>query len=270
MLVSGCLPRDIDRIRARSVGWIGGETVGRRCLFVLIAMVATLVIFPSSVVRAISTAPPANWQVPSVVARVLPAVVSITTRQIERDQFNQPVPTRGLGSGVIVDRKGHILTNNHVVQGAEEIKVTLSDERTFRASLVGADAFTDLAVLRIDGKNLPTAPLGESRRLAVGETVIAIGNPLWIEGGPTVTVGVVSALQRSMEQPGLPMLHDLIQTDAAINAGNSGGPLLNLAGQVIGINTAVIESARGIGFAISTNTARPVLRQLIASGRIVR
>ena len=208
--------------------------------------------------------------VPRVVARALPAVVSITTRQIERDQFNQPVPTRGLGSGVIVDTRGHILTNSHVVEGAEDIKVTLSDERSFRAKLVGADAFTDLAVLKIDGKNLPTAPLGDSARLAVGETVIAIGSPLWIEGGPTVTVGVVSALGRSMEQPGLPMLHDLIQTDAAINPGNSGGPLVNLAGRVVGINTAVIPSAHGIGFAISVSTAKPVLAALIASGRIVR
>jgi serine protease Do len=239
-------------------------------VFVLIAMVGTLVLFQPGVPGKVYASNAGKGRLPAVVARVLPAVVSITTRQIERDQFNQPVPTRGLGSGVIVDREGHILTNNHVVEGAEEIKVTLSDERTFRAGLVGADAFTDLAVLRIDGKNLPTAPLGDSRRLAVGETVIAIGNPLWIEGGPTVTVGVVSALRRSMEQPGLPMLHDLIQTDAAINAGNSGGPLLNLAGQVVGINTAVIESAHGIGFAISTNTARPVLRQLIAEGRIVR
>ncbi len=156
-------------------------------VFLLIAMVATLVIFPSSAPREVSAAPPGKGQLPAVVARVLPAVVSITTRQIERDQFNQPVPTRGLGSGVIVDREGHILTNNHVVEGAEEIKVTLSDERTFRAGLVGADAFTDLAVLRIDGKNLPTAPLGDSRRLAVGERPSARrSSPLAIRSGSRV------------------------------------------------------------------------------------
>jgi S1-C subfamily serine protease len=208
--------------------------------------------------------------VPAMIARVLPAVVSITTRQIERDQFNQPVPTRGLGSGVIIDRRGYILTNSHVVADALEIKVTLTDERSFKGTLVGADPFTDLAVVRIDGKRLPIASLGDSARLAVGETVVAMGNPLWIEGGPTVTVGVVSALGRSMEQPGLPLLHDLIQTDAAINAGNSGGPLVNRAGRVVGINTAVIASAHGIGFAISVNTAKPVLAALIASGRVVR
>ena len=205
-----------------------------------------------------------------MVRRILPATVSITTRQIERDQFNQPVPRRGLGSGFIIDRRGHVLTNNHVVEGAEQIKVTLPDERAFRATLVGADRFTDLAVLKIEGKNLPTVPLGDSARLAVGETVIAVGSPLWIEGGPTVTVGVVSALGRSMEQDELPILHNLIQTDAAINAGNSGGPLLNLAGQVVGINTAIIASAHGIGFAISMNTAKPVLQELIANSRVSR
>ncbi len=208
--------------------------------------------------------------VPAIAARVLPSVVSITTRQIENDQFNDPVPKAGLGSGIIVDSRGFILTNNHVVAGAEVIKVTLSDERTFRATLIGADPFTDLAVLKIDGGKLRGAPLGDSAKLAVGETVVAIGSPLWIEGGPTVTVGVVSALGRSMEEPGLPTLHNLIQTDAAINPGNSGGPLLNLAGQVVGINTAIIPSAHGIGFAISINSAKPVMKTLIAGGRIVR
>ena len=208
--------------------------------------------------------------VPGMVARVLPSVVSITTRQIERDQFNQSVPTRGLGSGFIIDRQGHVLTNNHVTDGAEDIKVALTDGRVFRAVLVGADRFTDLAVLKIEGKSLPALPLGGSARLAVGETVVAIGSPLWIEGGPTVTTGVVSALGRSMEQPGLPTLHNLIQTDAAINPGNSGGPLLNLRGEVIGINTAVIAAAHGIGFAISSATAKPVIRELVAHGRMIR
>jgi S1-C subfamily serine protease len=208
--------------------------------------------------------------VPAMVARVVRAVVSITTRQIERDQFNQTVITRGLGSGVIVDRRGYILTNNHVVEGATQIKVTLPDERAFSAVLVGADRFTDLAVLRIEAPKLPVAILGDSSRIAVGEPVVAIGSPLWLEGGPTVTAGVVSALGRSMEDPGLPTLHNLIQTDAAINPGNSGGPLLNLAGRVIGINTAIIASAHGIGFAIDINTAKPVLKELIATGRVLR
>jgi len=208
--------------------------------------------------------------VPALVARVLPAVVSITTRQIERDQFDQPVVTPGLGSGIIVDRRGYILTNDHVVAGVEQIKVALADERTFPATLVGRDPFTDLAVLKIEGKNLPVATLGDSARLAIGETVVAIGNPLWIEGGATVTAGVVSGLGRSTEQEGLPVLHNLIQTDAAINPGNSGGPLVDLAGRVVGSNTAVIASAHGIGFAIPINSAKPVMKALIAEGRIAR
>ena len=208
--------------------------------------------------------------VPRIVARALPAVVSITTRQIEYNQFNQPASTRGLGSGFLLDRSGHVLTNNHVVEGAEEIKVALTDGRVFRAALVGADRFTDLAVLKIEGKDLPVLRLGASSKLAVGETVVAIGSPLWIEGGPTVTAGVVSALGRTMEQPGLPMLHNLIQTDAAINPGNSGVPLLNLRGEVVGINTAVIASAHGIGFAISTSTIKPIVTALLAHGRVVR
>jgi serine protease Do len=208
--------------------------------------------------------------VPSVLARAVPAVVSITTRQIDRDQFNQPVPTRGLGSGFIVDPRGYILTNAHVVDGAQEIKVGLADGRTFAGVLVGMDAFSELAVVKIAGRRLPVLALGDSARLAVGETVVAVGNPLWLEGGPTVTVGVVSALGRSMEEDGLPVLHGLIQTDAAINPGNSGGPLLNLRGHVVGINTALIASAHGIGFAISAATAKPVLGALIAGGRVVR
>jgi serine protease Do len=208
--------------------------------------------------------------VPAVVARSAPAVVSITTRQIEHDQFNQAVPTRGLGSGFIIDRRGYIVTNDHVVEGAEEIKVGLSDGRTFAGWLVGSDRFSDLAVVKISGARLPVLSLGDSGALRVGETVIAIGDPLWIEGGPTVTVGVVSALGRMMEQEGLPVLHNLIQTDAAINPGNSGGPLINLRGQVVGINTALIPSAHGIGFAISAATAKPVLEALISGGRVVR
>jgi serine protease Do len=212
-------------------------------------------------------------EVPRIVARALPAVVSITARRIERDQFNKSVPKAGLGSGVILDRHGHILTNNHVVEGFEEFKVTLPDGRTFRGMLVGTDFFTDLAVLKIEGKDLRHLQLGDSSRLAIGETVIAIGSPLWIEGGPTVTVGVISGKRRSMEEadePDQPMLHDLLQTDAAINPGNSGGPLLNLKGEVVGINTATMPSAHGIGFAIPINNAKPVVKTLLAHGRLVR
>ncbi len=209
----------------------------------------------------------------AVVAKALPGVVSITTRRIERDQFNKAVPKAGLGSGVIVDRAGHILTNNHVVEGFDEFKVTLSDGQTFQAAFVGGDRFTDLAVLQIEGKKLRALPMGDSEELAIGDTVIAIGSPLWIEGGPTVTLGVISGKGRSMEEPDdpdEPVLHNLLQTDAAINPGNSGGPLLNLKGEVVGINTAIMPSAHGIGFVIPINNAKPVLRALLRHGRIVR
>jgi serine protease Do len=214
--------------------------------------------------------PTVGMDVAGVAARVLPAVVSITTRHLHEDSPERRVLRRGLGSGVIVDRRGFVLTNHHVVEGAEVIKVALPDGRAFTGRLVGADPATDLAVVKIDGERLPVAVLGDSARLRVGEPVIAIGNPLWIEGGPTVTAGVVSGLGRSMEQPGLPLLHGLIQTDAAINEGNSGGPLVNRAGHVVGINTAVIASAHGIGFAIASNTVKPVLREIVARGSIVR
>jgi len=172
-----------------------------------------------------------------------------------------------------LDREGHILTNNHVVEGFEEFKITLPDGRSFRGTLVGGDFFTDLAVLKIEREGLLPLPLGDSSTLAIGETVIAIGSPLWIEGGLTVTVGVISGKRRSMEEadePDQPMLHDLLQTDAAINPGNSGGPLLNLRGEVVGINTAIMPSAHGIGFAIPINNAKPVVKTLLAHGRIVR
>jgi len=175
-------------------------------------------------------------RIPRVVARVLPTVVRINTITTRQDEAGLTTQSRGLGSGVTVDRRGYILTNNHVVEGAERITVSLSDGRSFVATLVGADADNDLAVVKIEGRDLTAAALGDSTRLTLGETVVALGTPLWIEGAPTVTVGVVSGLGRSMEEPGLPMLHDLIQTDAAINPGNSGGPLVNLAGQV-GVST---------------------------------
>ena len=234
------------------------------------ARVGVAAVLTFAVTAMAGAAPPRGSDVPAIVAKVLPAVVSITTRHIHREPAQAPVLRRGLGSGVIVDRRGYIVTNYHVIEDAEQMKVTLPDERVYSARLVGADPVTDLAVLKIDGARLPVATLAEAGRLRVGEPVVAIGNPLWIEGGPTVTAGVVSALGRSLEQPGLPMLHHLIQTDAAINEGNSGGPLVNAAGDVVGINTAIIPSAHGIGFAIPISTVQPVLRDLVAGRRIVR
>jgi S1-C subfamily serine protease len=146
----------------------------------------------------------------------------------------------------------------------------LPDGRGFTGNLIDADPVTDLAVVKIEGRDLPVAQLGDSSKLEIGETVVAIGNPLGLEGGPTVTAGVVSAVARSIEDPGGPTLHDLIQTDAAINPGNSGGPLVRMAGDVIGVNTAMIQEAQGIGFAISINSAKPIIQELLAHGRVVR
>jgi S1-C subfamily serine protease len=226
-------------------------------------------------------APDFSIVVREVAQKVRPAVVQITNQQVQLDQFDHPfdVP-EGVGSGVIYDSQGHILTNDHVVQGAKQILVSLPDGRSFQAKLVGRDPQTDLAVLQISGSNLPVAELGDSTQLMVGDWVVAIGNALALPGGPTVTVGVVSALGRTVQEPGDntgqgPFLFDLVQTSAPINPGNSGGPLVNLAGQVIAINTLVAGEAgpgvqvQGIGFAISIATARPVADQLVATGKVI-
>jgi Do/DeqQ family serine protease len=174
---------------------------------------------------------------------------------------------RASGSGVIVDPKGYILTNNHVVENAREITVRLSDSRKFTATLVGRDPKTDLAVLKIDSPNpLPVAEMGDSDRLKVGQWAIAIGNPFGLDR--TVTVGIISATART--RVGVATYENFIQTDASINPGNSGGPLLNLDGRVIGVNTAIVAAGQGIGFAIPINEARLVMTQLIKTGRVVR
>ena len=175
--------------------------------------------------------------------------------------------TRASGSGVIVDPRGYILTNNHVIENAQDITVRLSDSRKFPATLVGRDPKTDLAVLKVDAPGrLPVAELGDSERLRVGQWAIAIGNPFGLDR--TVTVGIISATART--RVGVTTYENFIQTDASINPGNSGGPLLNIDGKVIGINTAIVAAGQGIGFSIPINEAKSVMAQLIASGRVVR
>ena len=205
----------------------------------------------------------------SVVENVKPAVVSIVTESVGVNVFMQRVREQGAGSGVIFDPTGFIITNNHVIEGARQISVLLPDDRSFDAKVVGRDPLTDLAVLQISGDNLPAARLGDSDALRAGEWVIAIGNALALPGGPTVTVGVVSAVGRAVPEPSGTVLRNVIQTDAAINPGNSGGPLINLRGEVVGINTVIASEAQGIGFAIAINEARPVVAQLQANGRVV-
>ena len=184
--------------------------------------------------------------------------------------FNQPVPSSGVGTGIILDDKGHILTNNHVIAGAQIITVTLSNGESMSAEVVGGDFQTDLAVIRIEPVDLPPARLGNSSELQVGETVIAVGHALGLPGGPTVSKGVVSALGRSIETSNQNTIVDLIQTDASINPGNSGGPLANDRAEVIGINTAIIQTGRGIGFAINIDDAKTVVSQLIEQGYVER
>lgn len=201
------------------------------------------------------------------VERIRPAVVNIDTESRVQTVFGV-FPEAGAGSGVIVSPDGYVLTNNHVVERAQQIKVTLLSGRTFRGRVVGTDAFADIAVVKVDTKDpLPAAQLGNSSSLKVGQLAIAIGNPFGL--GSTVTVGVVSALNRSIQQPGF-AVEDLIQTDAAINPGNSGGALVDSSGNVIGINTAIIQQGRGLGFAIPIDTARGIMQQLISHGQVVR
>jgi 2-alkenal reductase len=212
-----------------------------------------------------------------VVARVSPAVVTvINTLPPQRSFGGQTVQPEARGSGVIIDAQGHIVTNNHVVEEAQDLSVILQDGTKLPAKLVGTDLFTDLAVIQVERSGLPIAALGDSDALRPGERVIAIGSALG-DFRNTVTTGVVSALNRNLDTGAGYQLEGLIQTDAAINHGNSGGPLLNLQGQVIGINTAIIRGgatstdvAEGLGFAIPSNTVRLVVPQLIEKGYVSR
>jgi len=205
-----------------------------------------------------------------VVKILTPSVVQVITEIVAMGDFNQPGPGTGIGTGVILDEQGNILTNNHVIADARRISVTLSNGETLAAVLVGGDADTDTAVIRIEAAGLQPAKLGNSSDLQVGEDVIAIGHALGLAGGPTVSKGVVSALGRSIDSGPQTTMVDLIQTDAAINPGNSGGPLMNARAEVIGINTAIIEGSRGIGFAINIDQAKIIVTQLLDRGYVER
>ena len=193
------------------------------------------------------------------------SVVNINTLRIFQDLFYQIVPVRGIGSGLIFDKKGYILTNHHVIEGAKKIAVTLTNGKIFEGKILGSHKSLDIAILKINAQNLPTAKLGDSDKLRVGQRVFAIGNPLGLAGGPTVTAGVISALKRTIRSD-RGVFQNLIQTDAAINPGNSGGPLINIKGEVIGINTAIIPFAQGIGFAIPINAVKEVAQSIVLYG----
>lgn len=198
-----------------------------------------------------------------VLKKVEPAVVAISTQQqVDASSFFGVEPSQGAGTGIVLTKDGYILTNAHVIEGAATIKVTFADRKVRTATVVGRDRQKDVALVKVDGaKNLPTAELGSSKAMAVGDQVVAIGNALALPGGPTVTTGIVSALERTIEGDN-GALEGLIQTDAAINPGNSGGPLVNAAGQVIGMNTAILRNTNNIGFSIAMDRIRPIVDAL--------
>ena len=202
-----------------------------------------------------------------------PAVANILTKATEYDFFMDPVPVEGAGSGFVIDPRGYILTNYHVVEGAQSIEVVLGDQSRYPAKFIGADQRNDVALLKIDpkGKNLVALHLGDSGSLQVGQKVLAIGNPFGFQS--TLTTGVVSALGRTVQTSQTTFIDEAIQTDAAINRGNSGGPLINSHGEVIGINSAIYTpsgTTAGIGFAIPINTAKNIANDLITDGRVHR
>jgi len=225
--------------------------------------------------------PPEESQtaITAIVARVGPAVVNINTTlrpppkqptDVLRELMGlstEPFPRQGQGSGIIIDgEQGYVLTNAHVVRGAARVEVALADGRSFEASVVGADPLSEIAVVQIPGDNLPVAPMGTTRNLPIGSWVIAIGNPFGLEN--SITVGVISAKDRHITGPNGVVLQELLQTDASINPGNSGGALIDLQGNVVGIPTAIIPYAQGMGFAVPIDVARQVAERLIASGRM--
>lgn len=204
-------------------------------------------------------------QVLDTIEQVSKSVVNISTVKLIHNIFYQAVPVGGMGSGTIISSDGLILTNNHVVGGVEKINVTLHSNQVVEGTIVGASTSQDIAVIKIPVHDLPVAALGDSDRLRVGQRVYAIGNPFGLAGGPSVTSGVVSAVNRTIES-GSGLIENLVQTDAAINPGNSGGPLVDVNGRVVAVNTAIIPYAQGIGFAIPINAARSITQEITTKG----
>jgi len=217
--------------------------------------------------------PQAGLTTVQIAQKLAPSIVRVQTEGATLDIFGRSQPAGGVGTGVVYDDEGHIVTNNHVVmvgsRVADRITVTLNDQRTVRATLVGRDAPTDLAVLKINEQDLTPATFGDSDALQVGQDVVAIGFALDLKGAPTVTRGVISAKGRTIDEQQY-TINDAIQTDAGINPGNSGGPLVDADGQVVGINTAIVQGAQSIGFSISSALVQPTVKALIQNGQIDR
>ena len=207
-------------------------------------------------------------QITGAIEKLSESVVGIDSTKLTRDYRYGLVPIEGQGSGVIIDPSGTIVTNHHVIDDASKVQVHLKDGRTLVGEVIGSDEATDIALVRVKAEDLPSASLGDSESLKVGQFVLAIGNALGLPGAPTVSMGVISALGRPL--PGTDfVLEGLVQTDAAINPGNSGGPLADLDGRVIGINTAMIPFAQGVGFAIPSDTIKRIIDQISKNGRVV-
>ena len=207
-------------------------------------------------------------QVTQAVEKLSESIVSVSSMRLQR-RFFGIVPLEGQGSGIVLDRRGLIVTNNHVIDGANQVRVTLKDGRNLTGEVVGSDEATDVAVIRVDAEGLPAAELGDSETLRVGQFVLAMGNALGLPGGPTVSMGVLSAKARPL--PGSDFIFEgLLQTDAAVNPGNSGGPLADLDGRIIGITTMMIPYAQGMGFAIPINTVKKIAQEILENGRVSR
>ena len=204
-----------------------------------------------------------------VLDKISRSVVNVSTIKLLHHMFYRVVPLKGMGSGTIINPKGHILTNNHVIMGAEKISVTMVDGHALSGEVMGTCSIHDVAIIKVKEGKLPAAELGDSDKLKVGQRVFAIGNPFGLTGGPTVTSGVISAINRSIESP-RGVIENLVQTDAAINPGNSGGPLVDIQGKVVAINTAIIPFAQGIGFAIPINLAKKCANDIITHKGMIR
>lgn len=222
--------------------------------------------------------PISEESIADAVEKVSNSVVNIASVRLMQDQLFRVFPVQGVGSGIVIDTRGHILTNNHVIDGTDRPRVTFGDSKQVNAKVVGKDKETDLAVIRAelgskdsngnDDVKLQPANFGNSNDLKVGQIVMALGNPFGLTGGPTVTAGIISSLNRNVQFDN--GILELVQTDAAINPGNSGGPLINTKGEIVAINTAKIPYGHGIGFAVPINTVKPVLTDLIENGHVTR
>lgn len=208
-----------------------------------------------------------STDVSSAANKVIPTVVGIVSTSVQKGLLGQNKKVQGVGSGVIIDNSGYILTNNHVADSnSKNITVSLYDGREVKGTTIWSDESLDIAIVKVNENNLPTATLGDSKLVKIGETAVAIGNPLGLKFERTVTAGIISALNRTIEVSEGNFMEDLIQTDASINPGNSGGPLINTRGEVVGINTVKVTSAEGIGFAIPINIVKPIINKIKTNG----